>query len=74
MAPRSRQPCTSGRRSQRGKSVIGVAGGGAFGTALAVSYARHAPTVLWLRDKAAFVAMTQTRINQRYLPDVQLPD
>lgn len=54
--------------------MIGVLGGGAFGTALAVSYARHAPTVLWVRDRDAADRMTRTRVNHSYLPDAKLPE
>lgn len=54
--------------------MIGVAGGGAFGTALAMSYARLGQAVLWVRDKEAAAAMGQSRENPRYLPDIALPD
>ena len=54
--------------------MICVVGGGAFGTALAMSYARQAPAVLWVRDGDAAASMRQTRINHRYLPETTLPD
>lgn len=54
-----------------------VIGGGAWGTALAVSASRHAPAqhavTLWVRDAAQALALQQDRENQRYLPGVALP-
>ena len=54
-----------------------VIGGGAWGTALAVSASRHAPAqhavTLWVRDAAQALALQQSRKNQRYLPGVPLP-
>jgi glycerol-3-phosphate dehydrogenase (NAD(P)+) len=53
--------------------VIGVAGAGAFGTALAVVQAAAGnPVTLWGRDAAAMQAMDATRANPR-LPGVVLP-
>jgi glycerol-3-phosphate dehydrogenase (NAD(P)+) len=53
--------------------VIGVAGAGAFGTALAVVQAAAGnPVTLWGRDAAAMQAMDATRANPR-LPGVELP-
>ncbi len=53
---------------------ITVIGAGAWGTALAISLtARHCVT-LWARDDVQATAMQSTRCNQRYLPDVKLPD
>jgi glycerol-3-phosphate dehydrogenase (NAD(P)+) len=54
-----------------------VLGGGAWGTALAVSAsgnpaAQHAVT-LWVRDAAQGQALARQRVNQRYLPGVALP-
>ena len=54
-----------------------VIGGGAWGTALAVSasrnpLARHAVT-LWVRDAGQAQAMHHSAENQRYLPGVPLP-
>jgi glycerol-3-phosphate dehydrogenase (NAD(P)+) len=52
---------------------IGVLGSGAWGTALAAALAgRHAVT-LWARDEAQAEAIGRTRVNARYLPDVELP-
>ena len=55
---------------------IAVLGAGAWGTALAIAFARdaaHAPT-LWARDAALCAAMQATRKNQRYLPGHAFPD
>ncbi len=53
---------------------IAVAGGGAFGTALAVALALDGkPVTLWARDATAVDVMRSTGMNPR-LPDVILPD
>jgi glycerol-3-phosphate dehydrogenase (NAD(P)+) len=55
-----------------------VLGGGAWGTALAVSASRKALAVpavtLWMRDAQQAQAMQQHRVNQRYLPGIALPE
>ncbi len=53
--------------------TIAVAGAGAFGTALAVAFAKKAPVRLWARDTAMVETMRSTRANPR-LPDVILPE
>lgn len=53
--------------------TIAVAGAGAFGTALAVAFAKKAPVRFWARDAAMVEAMRSTRVNPR-LPDVVLPE
>ena len=54
--------------------MIGIAGAGAFGTALAVSLARDGRDVrLWARDPAKRDAMRKSRMATS-LPDVALPD
>lgn len=54
--------------------MISVLGAGAFGTALAVAFARNGtPVTLWARDQDAAKAMQETRQNPR-LPGVDLPD
>ena len=53
--------------------TIAVAGAGAFGTALAVAFAKKAPVRLWARDAAMVETMRSTRANPR-LPDVVLPE
>lgn len=54
---------------------IAVVGAGAWGTALAVSAATQLGdgVSLWARDGALVEAMRRDRVNQRYLPDVDLP-
>ena len=52
-----------------------VLGAGAWGTALAISAARHNPQVLlWARDEAQARDMQAQRRNVRYLPDTPWPD
>jgi glycerol-3-phosphate dehydrogenase (NAD(P)+) len=53
---------------------ITVIGAGAWGTALAISLAVHHNVTLWARDASQIALMRESRCNQRYLPDVQLPD
>ncbi|MCS0497407.1 NAD(P)-dependent glycerol-3-phosphate dehydrogenase [Ancylobacter sp. MQZ15Z-1] len=54
---------------------IGVAGAGAWGTALANAAARAGrEVVLWGRDDRAIAAMRATRENRPYLPGVALAD
>lgn len=54
---------------------ITVLGAGAWGTALAISAARHSPKVLlWARDAAQVADMNGKRCNDRYLPDAPFPD
>lgn len=51
-----------------------VLGAGAWGTALAISAARHNPGVcLWARDAQQADAMRAARSNARYLPDAAFP-
>ncbi len=53
-----------------------VFGAGAWGTALAVSAARHPVghrVELWARDADQAASMQAARVNTRYLPDVALP-
>jgi glycerol-3-phosphate dehydrogenase (NAD(P)+) len=53
--------------------TIGIAGAGAWGTALAINAARAGRRVrLWGRDQRAMAALRSSRINGRYLPDVVL--
>ncbi|ROU03195.1 NAD(P)H-dependent glycerol-3-phosphate dehydrogenase [Histidinibacterium lentulum] len=54
--------------------MITVAGGGAFGTALAAALAASGPVKLWVRDPAAAAGMQETRENTRRLPGIRLPD
>jgi glycerol-3-phosphate dehydrogenase (NAD(P)+) len=53
---------------------VSVLGAGSWGTALACVLARNnVQTTLWGRDADAIDAMTQSRRNARYLPDLELP-
>jgi len=53
---------------------ITVIGAGAWGTALAISLAANHRVTLWGRNSAQIAEMLNSRFNQRYLPDVTLPD
>ena len=56
------------------KPTIAVLGAGSWGTALAAVLVRNGHHVtLWGRDAAAIARMRETRRNERYLPDVELP-
>lgn len=52
---------------------IAVLGSGAWGTALAISFAARHEVVLWSRDSLQASAMRESHRNQRYLPDIALP-
>ena len=52
---------------------IAVLGAGAFGTALAVSFAQVGPVTLWARDTAQAEQMQTSRENTRRLSGVTLP-
>ncbi|MFZ1347192.1 MAG: 2-dehydropantoate 2-reductase N-terminal domain-containing protein, partial [Tabrizicola sp.] len=55
--------------------MIGIAGAGAFGTALAVTLARSGREVrLWARDPAQVRRMRETGRNDPELPGVDLPE
>ena len=51
-----------------------VLGAGAWGTALAASWAPHHAVTLWGRNAAELDAMRAARVNARYLPGCPLPD
>lgn len=54
--------------------TLAILGAGSWGTALAALTARNGVrTRLWGRDGAALAAMANSRCNQRYLPDIELP-
>ncbi len=54
--------------------MIGIAGAGAFGTALAIALARGGREVLmWARDPGQVAVMAHTRRNDRHLPNIDLP-
>jgi glycerol-3-phosphate dehydrogenase (NAD(P)+) len=55
--------------------MIGIAGAGAFGTALAVAFARSGREVrLWARDHDLVRRMQETRRNDAALPGLDLPE
>ncbi len=55
--------------------MIGIAGAGAFGTALAIALSRKGlDVVLWARDAKAAQAMQFARENARYLAGAQFPN
>ncbi len=51
-----------------------VLGAGAWGTALAASWAPHHDVTLWARKAGDLDAMRASRVNTPYLPDCPLPD
>jgi glycerol-3-phosphate dehydrogenase (NAD(P)+) len=53
---------------------IAVLGAGAWGTALAASWAPHHAVALWGRSAAELDAMRASRVNARYLPGCPLPE
>lgn len=53
---------------------VSVIGAGAWGTALAISLASNHRVTLWARDAAQINEMQVSRQNQRYLPDIPLPE
>ena len=53
---------------------LSVLGAGAWGTALAASWAPHHEVTLWGRNTAELDAMRASRVNTRYLPGCPLPD
>lgn len=53
---------------------LSVLGAGAWGTALAASWAPHHAVTLWGRNADELDAMRTQRINTRYLPGCPLPD
>jgi glycerol-3-phosphate dehydrogenase (NAD(P)+) len=57
-------------------TTIAVLGAGAWGTALAAHLARRddVRVTLWARDAAQARACATTRVNEKYLPGVVLPD
>lgn len=54
---------------------IAVLGAGSWGTALAAQMARNGHAVtLWGRDPRQIAELRESRINQRYLPGIELPE
>lgn len=53
---------------------IAVLGAGAWGTALAIAFARRHPVMLWARNSAQVAEMAMRRENLRYLPGCSFPE
>lgn len=53
---------------------LGVAGAGAWGTALAISLSARHEVSLWARNPEQAVALSRDRENARYLPGARIPD
>jgi glycerol-3-phosphate dehydrogenase (NAD(P)+) len=51
-----------------------IAGAGAWGTALAIQASQRHAVTLWGRHADHVQEMALSRVNQRYLPGIQLPD
>lgn len=52
---------------------IAILGAGAWGTALAISLSARHRVTLWARDEEQIAVMFASRCNQRYLPEILLP-
>jgi glycerol-3-phosphate dehydrogenase (NAD(P)+) len=52
---------------------IAVLGAGAFGTAMAIAASDRHEVTLWLRDAQQAAGLSQSRVNDRYLPGHALP-
>ena len=55
-------------------AALAVLGAGAWGTALAVALSPRHRVALWARDPEQAKAIAAARCNQRYLPEIALPD
>lgn len=55
-------------------AVLAVLGAGAWGTALAAVLAARHRVTLWVRDSAQAEAIARLRRNDRYLPEIALPE
>ncbi|WP_028535849.1 NAD(P)H-dependent glycerol-3-phosphate dehydrogenase [Paludibacterium yongneupense] len=53
---------------------LAVLGAGAWGTALAIAFARHHHVTLWARNGAHVAELGASRVNQRYLPEAPFPE
>ena len=56
------------------KEIIGIIGAGAWGTALAVRLAQNHDILLWAHEKETVEAITQSRENRLFLPEIALPE
>ena len=55
-------------------AALAVLGAGAWGTAIAAVLAPRHQVVLWARDAPQAKAIADARRNERYLPEIRLPD
>lgn len=54
---------------------LAVLGAGSWGCALAIHLARHGqPIRLWDIDRDHLAAMAKNRVNEKFLPDIELPE
>lgn len=53
---------------------LAVLGAGAWGTSLAIAFARHHDVTLWARNTELISDLSAQRVNKRYLPDCVFPD
>ncbi|MBV8681106.1 MAG: NAD(P)-dependent glycerol-3-phosphate dehydrogenase [Aquitalea sp.] len=53
---------------------LAILGSGAWGSALALAFARHHDVSLWGRDATHMSELAAERVNRRYLPDCPFPD
>ena len=61
--------------SQVSRPTVTVLGAGSWGTALAMLLARNgSPVKLWDKDADHIARLCSERLNQRYLPDIELPE
>nr|WP_230369384.1 2-dehydropantoate 2-reductase N-terminal domain-containing protein [Paludibacterium denitrificans] len=53
---------------------LAILGAGAWGSALAITFAKHHTVTLWARDAEQVAELARERVNRRYLPDCPFPD
>ncbi|MFK7089168.1 NAD(P)H-dependent glycerol-3-phosphate dehydrogenase [Chromobacterium violaceum] len=53
---------------------LAILGAGAWGSALAIAFARHHQVTLWARDAEQIRQLEEERVNRRYLPDCPFPE
>ena len=53
---------------------LAILGAGAWGSALAAVWGQAHAVTLWARDPEQARGLSARRVNERYLPDVKLPD
>jgi glycerol-3-phosphate dehydrogenase (NAD(P)+) len=53
---------------------ISIFGGGAWGTALAITFSQKHDVMLWVRDPLQAAKMAALRVNEYYLPNISLPN